>query len=159
ALSNALITTTNLVISANGVLTGSGTITAISFTNNGVIAPGNPAGCLAVNGKLTLLTNSLVAFELGGYSSGGTYDCVNVSDSVSLGGAFAVSFINGFEMAITNGASFTLLTAGSLSGAFTNAASGTHLVTADGFADFLVTYSGTSVVLSQARVSPRLVVN
>lgn len=152
ALTNGTVKTARFLVSSNGVVTGTGTITASGVTNSGVVAPGNSPGSLTINGSLTLQTNSLLAFELGGYSSGVTYDFLSVSNMARLGGALAVTFINGFGVTITNGASFTLLTAASMSGAFTNVASGARLLTGDGFADFVVNYSGSVLSLSQARL-------
>ena len=153
ALTNGTVRTSGLLVGTNGLLAGTGTITVNGVTNSGTLAPGNSAGSLTINGSLTLQTNSLLSFELGGYGQGVTYDFLGATAAARLGGALSVTLINGFERTITNGASFTLLTAGSLSGSFTNAPGGSRLLTADGFADFVVTYSATSLVLSQARVA------
>jgi T5SS/PEP-CTERM-associated repeat protein len=152
ALTNGTVKTAGILVSTNGVLTGTGMITASGVTNSGALAPGNSPGSLTLNASLVLQTNSLLAFELGGYSSGVAYDFLSVSNAAKLGGALSVTFINGFGGTITNGASFTLMTAASLSGAFTNVASGSRLSTADGFADFVVTYSGNNLSLSQGRL-------
>ena len=152
ALTNGTVKTTTLLLASNGVLTGVGTITASSFTNSGTIAPGNPLGRLTNNGPLVLKSNSVLSFELGGYTQGVTYDFLSVSNATALGGTLAVSFVNGFERTITNGASFTVMTAGSFSGAFANVASGSTLTTADGFARFTVNYSGTNLLLSQPAI-------
>ena len=54
--------------------------------------------------------------------------------------------INGFQ-SLTNGASFTLVTAtNNLAGTFTNIASGGTLTTPDGYARFTVTYTGTNTL-------------
>ena len=151
-LTNGTVKTAGIMVSTKGLLTGTGTIIASGITNSGTVVPGNSAGSLTFNASLVLQTNSLLAFELGGYSSGLTYDFLSVSNAARLGGALSVSFINGFGRTITNGASFTLMTAASISGAFTNVASGSRLSTADGFADFVVTYAGNNLSLSQARV-------
>jgi hypothetical protein len=151
-LTNGTVKTAGVLVSTNGVLSGSGTITASGVTNSGAVAPGNLPGSLTLNASLVLQTNSLLAFELGGYSSGVTHDFLSVSNAAKLGGALSVTFINGFGATITNGASFTLMTAASISGAFTNVASGSRLSTADGFADFVVTYSGNNLSLSQGRL-------
>src|SRR6185436_13790190 len=139
-------------------LTGTGTNIATWVTNSGAIEPGNFVGRLNLHAALVLRPSSVLRFELSGYNQGTTYDFLNVSNTASLGGTLAVSFINGFEKTITNGASFTLMSASSLSGAFANVANGARLVTTDGLADFVVTYSGANLVLSQTRVFPRLVV-
>src|SRR6185436_11713671 len=139
-------------------LTGTGTNIATWVTNSGAIEPGNFVGRLNLHAALVLRPSSVLRFELGGYNQGTTYDFLNVGNTASLGGTLAVSFINGFEKTITNGASFTLMSASSLTGAFANVTNGARLVTTDGLADFVVTYSGANLVLSQTRVFPQLVV-
>lgn len=72
-----------------------------------------------------------------------------VSNALELGGTLAVSLTNGFVGAVTNGASFTVLTAGvPVTGTFANVANGGTLLTTDGFAQFTVQYDGSSVVLN-----------
>lgn len=91
----------------------------------------------------------MLRLELGGYAPGQS-DYLSVAGSVTLGGTLAVSVINHFALALTNGASFTLLTAGGpITGAFANVPSGGTLTTTDGFARFTVLYAGqTSVRLT-----------
>jgi hypothetical protein len=90
----------------------------------------------------------VLAFDLGGYTPGTQYDYLNALGAAALAGQVSVSFINGFGNTITNGPSFTLLTASPVTGAFANAANGSRLQTADGLADFAVTYTASSLVLS-----------
>jgi hypothetical protein len=135
-----------LRIAANASLTGTGTISA-TVTNAGSIAPGLSAGRLNVNGNLVLQPTSTLRFELGGYIQGTDYDHLNVAGSVSVTGTLALSIINNFITTMTNGASFTVLTANSISGSFANATNGSRLVTSDGFGNFLVSYGGTALVL------------
>ena len=151
SLSNATVRTANLSIATNGALTGVGTVTATTVTNSGLLAPGFAGGRLILSGTLTEQTSSTSSFELGGYTPGVTYDSLIVSNAARLGGTLAVRIVSGFESALTNNASFTLMTAGSFSGAFNNVASGSQMMTADGVAEFLVTYSGNTLVLSQAK--------
>jgi T5SS/PEP-CTERM-associated repeat protein len=139
-----------LTISSNAYLTGTGTISA-STTNAGTISPGSSAGKLTISGNLTLQPSSVLNLELGGYVQGSQYDVIAVSNAAAFAGKLIVNVINGFQTTVTNGASFTVLTASSISGAFGNAASGARLITADGFGDVLVTYSGANLVLSDYR--------
>jgi hypothetical protein len=70
-----------------------------------------------------------------------------VAGGVTLGGTLAVTLVNGFASVMTNGASFTVLTAGSpLTGTFANVASGGTLTTTEGYARFRVLYAGASTV-------------
>jgi hypothetical protein len=135
-----------LRIANTGTLTGIGTI-AGGVTNLGVIAPGSPVGRLNITGALVLSNSSDLRFDLGGYTSGTQFDFVNVSASATLGGKLSVSLTNNFQSVMTNGASFTILTAGTpLTGAFTNVASGGVLTTIDGYARFTVLYAGATTL-------------
>jgi hypothetical protein len=138
--------TKGLRVAGNAVLTGTGTI-AGGVTNAGAIAPGVPLGRLDINGPLTLSNSSELRIDLGGYTSGAQFDFIAVSGGTTLGGTLAVSLTNNFQSMMTNGASFTVLTAGSpLTGAFANVASGAQLTTTDGYARFTVLYAGATTL-------------
>ena len=84
--------------------------------------------------------------ELGGYAPS-QIDFLSVTGSVTLGGVLSVNLINNFPSVMTNGASFTLLTAGSpITGAFANVPSGGTLTSSDGLARFIVRYAGETSV-------------
>lgn len=140
-----------LSVSSNAFLTGTGTVVSATTTNSGIISPGSSAGKLTISGSLTLQPSSVLNLELGGYGQGSQYDFIPVSSAAVFGGNLVVSIINGFQSTVTNGASFTVLTASLISGAFNNVASGSRLITADGFGDLLVTYSGATLILSDYR--------
>jgi T5SS/PEP-CTERM-associated repeat protein len=159
ALSNGLVRTSHLLLGASALLTGTGTNIAAWTTNSGTLAPGHGAGRLYLHGSLALRPGSVLRCELGGFDPGVTHDFLSVSNAAVLGGTLAVSFINGFQNALTNGASFTVMRAASLVGAFANASNGARLISTDGLADFVVNYTGGNVVLSQVRVFPRLLVS
>ncbi len=66
---------------------------------------------------------------------------------LTLDGTLKLSLANGFAPAFSD--TFTILTSNAnLAGAFDNIVSGARLTTADGLSNFVVTYSGQSVVLS-----------
>ena len=137
-----------------GNLSGSGYVGAI-VTNSGTIAPGFPTGTLTFTSNLILNASSILSFELGGYAQASQYDFVVVSNAVRFGGALAVSFANNYNFisTMTNGSTFTLLAASPpISGAFTNVSSGGVMATTDGFARFVVTYSGANLVLSSPSI-------
>jgi hypothetical protein len=137
-----------LRVAANSLLTGSGAV-AGNVTNFGAISPGSSAGRIDVVGNLVLSNSSDLRIEIGGYSQGASFDFVRVTGSATLGGKLTVSLSNNFQSVMTNGASFTNLTAAStLLGTFTNVASGGVLTTSDGYARFTVLYSGTSLRLT-----------
>ncbi|MBI3882571.1 MAG: SUMF1/EgtB/PvdO family nonheme iron enzyme [Verrucomicrobia bacterium] len=133
-----------LSLSPNAVLTGLGTITG-AVTNSGTLRPGAPFGSLALTGDLQSTASGSAAFLIGGAASS-NYSALNVSGVAAFAGALSVALTNGYLPAATN--SFTLMTFGSSSGAFTNATNGGTVVTADGNYAFHVTYSATSLVLS-----------
>jgi len=139
----------SLSIASNATLAGAGTL-ATTVTNSGKLAPGRSPGRFDITGHLVLTGSSELRLELGGDTPGTQFDFLNVGGNVTLSGALAVSLINNFASVMTNGASFTLLTAGSpLAGAFANAASGGTITTTDGYARFIVLYGGqTSVQLT-----------
>src|SRR5205085_8603585 len=84
------------------------------------------------------------------------FDFINVTNHLTLGGALSVSLIDKFPGIMTNGASFTLITAGhSFTGAFANVADGGTLTTTDGYARFTVHYAGGNTL----RVSDLIIVD
>jgi hypothetical protein len=145
-LDGGIIEMTNgLTLCTNATLTGSTTVDG-SITNNGTIEPGSSPGWLNITGNLHLNTASRLNLEIGGYASN-AFDVVGVAGNVILGGTLAVRLLNSFTNGMTNGASFTVLTAGPpLAGSFSNVASGDTLVTADGRARFTVRYAGENSV-------------
>jgi hypothetical protein len=136
-----------LHIAGNSRLTGAGIVTA-DVTNSGVIAPGDvTTGRINIRGSLVLSNRSDLRLDLAGYTPGTNFDFIGVLDNVTLGGKLSVSLADNFQAVMTNGASFTLLTADSpLTGAFTNVASGGLLTTTDGYARFTVSYTGTNIL-------------
>jgi hypothetical protein len=133
-----------LRIANNATLAGSGTILG-GVTNSGSIAPGASAGRLDIGGGLVLSNGGTLRLELAGYAPGTQFDFISVTGSVTLGGGLAVTLTNNFQSAMTNGASFTVLTSSAtLAGAFTNVASGGTLTTTDGYARLTVLYAGAT---------------
>ena len=96
-------------------LTGAGQVVG-GVSLPGTIAPGDNLGTLSIVGNLTLANSSVVAIELGGTTVGVTFDMLNVSGTLVLDGVMNVTLANGFQP--TAGMSFSVLTAGQISGAF-----------------------------------------
>ena len=137
--------TNGLTLGTNATLAGSSTLDG-SVTNNGTISPGSSPGRINITGNLALANPSRLRLELGGYAPG-QFDFINVAGSATLGGTLSVSLINNFKTVMTNGASLTVLTAGSpFTGAFANVASGGSLTTTDGYARFTVRYAGENTL-------------
>jgi hypothetical protein len=142
----------NVTNGSGQTIKGSGTIhidTGATLTNNGTIAPGTPAGTLNFDGNLQLTFASNLSFEIGGTVQGSDYGLLRKTDNspLTLNGKLSVKLLNGFVPVATDTFS-VVTTAATLQGAFINAPSGTRLNTSDGSGSFVVTYSGTNVVLS-----------
>ena len=130
------------------MLTGAGTITA-AIQNNAMLRPALAAGRFNRERQRCLLGASQLIFNLGGLTQGSQYGFLNVNGTVSFGGQLVLSFVNGFQTTVSNTDTFTLISSSSaFVGAFTNIASGNRLNTSDGFGSFLVTYNGSSLVLT-----------
>jgi hypothetical protein len=137
--------TNGLTVETNATLAGSTTVDG-SVTNNGTISPGSSPGHLNFTRNLVLAAASRLRMEVAGYAPG-QLDLVTVGGQVTLGGTLSVTLLNSFPSVMTNGAGFTVLTAGSpLTGAFANVASGGTLVTTDGYARFTVRYAGENTL-------------
>ncbi len=129
-----------------GLVNAYGTING-AVSNSANLQPALGAGGLAVNGAVSLLSASKLTFQLGGLTQGSQYGYLNVNGTVALGGQLVVSFVNSFQA--NNNNSFTVLSSTApLSGVFTNVPSGSRLSVTNGSGSFLVTYSGSTVVLS-----------
>jgi len=97
-----------------GSIKGSGTING-PVTNAGTVGPGNSAGTLTVAGTYSQTSLGSMNIELGGLTPGTEYDRLAISGAASLNGWMNVSAINGFVPSL--GQTFTVLTAGSVTGA------------------------------------------
>ena len=84
---NGSIATSSLTtVQDGGILSGSGTVGALTVASSGTLAPGNSPGALAVTGNLTWLAggnyNWQLANALGG--SGSAWDTVNITGALDL---------------------------------------------------------------------------
>jgi hypothetical protein len=153
---------TEPLIIQGGFLTGNGTIAAHVSITGGTIAPGNPAGAIAITGNLTLGNNSNLSIDLGGLVQGTQYDFLSEGGAVALtlDGTLTLKFVNGFQDAVTASESFTILTSNqTLLGAFDNVANGARLDVANFPGSFQVNYGvgspfGTQNVVLSAFVIP-----
>lgn len=101
----------------NGTLKGNGTFVNNTFSNSGIIAPGNSAGTISFTGNV--VNNGVINIELGGSTAGSGYDQLKVTGSISLSGTLNVVFINGYSPVA--GDEFTIIDAASSTGSFTTA--------------------------------------
>jgi len=86
SISASSLTTVN----SGGTLGGSGTVGAVAVYGTGIVAPGNSPGIMTVNGNYSQTAGTL-SMELNGTVAGTDYDQLNVSGSVTLGGALSAA--------------------------------------------------------------------
>ena len=127
-----------LTLGAAQVLKGNGTVRG-AVTNGGVVAPGASAGTLNLSAHYT--QSGELAVEIGGTTPGTGHDVLAVTSNAVLAGTLRVSLIDGFNPAA--GQSFTVLTAGAVSGTFDT----TNLPALAGGLDWQVSYAGNVVSL------------
>ncbi len=126
----------------NGNVIGDVSASGIVSPSVGSLTSSATPGQLNLTGNLTLLSTSVLLFELGGAAQGADYDFLNVSGTAALNGTLGLAFANGFVA--TPGQTFTLLSSSSLSGAFRNVAPGGQLFTDDGLGSFQVNFGAGS---------------
>ncbi|MFM2081600.1 MAG: hypothetical protein RL380_291, partial [Verrucomicrobiota bacterium] len=117
--------TTGKIISGGGAVNGNFTV-----NSGAMLAPGNSVGTLTFSNNLTLTAGSGQNFELGT-----TSDRVNVTGALTLAGTVNVTNVAGF-----GAGTYTLFTAGSLSGSLT-------LGTTPGGYNYTLTNTPTAVQL------------
>jgi len=105
-------TLTALTFLNNGTLEGTGTITA-NVENYGLLSAGNSPGVMNIAGDLFLGDTSKLFFELGGTTQGTEYDYLHITGLATLGGSLEVELYDfGFGGGTFNpniGDTFTIL--------------------------------------------------
>ncbi|MFQ3670824.1 MAG: autotransporter domain-containing protein, partial [Verrucomicrobiia bacterium] len=106
-----------LVTIGNGAtLGGSGTLLgSLVIQSGGLLSPGSSPGILNV-GALTLLPGSITLFEIDGLIPGTQHDQIQVVGNASLAGTAQILFGGGFTP--SDGDTFTLIQAGSVTGTY-----------------------------------------
>ncbi|MFO1497838.1 MAG: hypothetical protein U1G07_05490 [Verrucomicrobiota bacterium] len=110
------------------------------------MAPGPVAG-----GSLTVVGSAAFADSVTlvmGVSGPGRsdYSTLSVRDNLALGGVLTINLNAGFQPAASD--RFNIIEAGAVTGRFANASNGQRIATIDGYGSFVVSYTGTNVVLS-----------
>ncbi len=146
--------TDGFVNEPGGIVGGAGTIEFlfVDFDNDGVISPGLSAGTLTIDGSVVNADTSELRLELAGASS---YDTLDVTGAFAADGEISVSLLGSFIPAPTD--TFTVLTAGTLSGYFDNAipsAGDTAYGVATGGVLFDVSYDFTAGTVTLSNVTP-----
>lgn len=137
---NANLTGASATVQSGATLQGTGTVGAVTVQSGGTLAPGASPGTLST-GALSLVGGATFATEIGG-TGAGQYDRVNVTGTVTLGGAtLDLSLYGGFTP--TSTLTFTLIDndgAESVSGTFAGLAEGATGTI--GAYDFAISYAG-----------------
>ncbi len=131
----------------------SGSLSVVTFDGDlvnegGTLAPGASAGSTTILGDYTQQTGATLQIEIGGTAAVAEHDFVSISGDVLLGGFLELAVIDGFEPGSAD--TFTVLSAGSLTGFFDNATPGARVDTVDGLGSFLVDidFAADQIVLS-----------
>ena len=142
----AVHATNSLDVGVVGTLTGDGNVAAAVVSNAGRVAPGSPVGVLTISGAYTQGPAGVLALDLGGATPGAGYDQLAVSGPATVDGALHVSLAGGFHPGL--GQTFTVLTAGSVSGAFASVATTSSSLCVSVF------YNAQSVVVQITHTPP-----
>ncbi|QEG21704.1 beta strand repeat-containing protein [Mariniblastus fucicola] len=136
----------SLVSNAGSLLTGNGFIDVEngSIVVNGVVAPGSSAGNLTLMDDTIFGSTAVLETEL---ESNSLFDLLSVQGELLLDGALAVDLLVGFNPLMTDTFAIATATDG-IMGEFANVADGGMLLTTGGEGSFMVSYTSSSVVLS-----------
>ena len=101
-----------------GTLLGAGTLKNNVTVSGGAISAGDAgkAGLLKITGTYTQLSTGTLNATIGGTAKGTLYSQITVTGTASLSGTLTVNLINSYVPKV--GATFTILTAKSITGTF-----------------------------------------
>jgi T5SS/PEP-CTERM-associated repeat protein len=137
-----VVTTPNVIIGNNGMLTGTGTINGNVTNSGGTVSPGDAPGTLMVTGNYTQQASGTLLIDIAGHSPG-QFSVLNVFGNANLSGALDPVLLNGFIPMI--GQSFIFLDYASLSGAFSSIENQTF---DNGMEKWSVTYQSKDAILT-----------
>jgi T5SS/PEP-CTERM-associated repeat protein len=151
-------------LQGNGTVTGDGTITFVQ--NQGIVAPASPApngaggdmggagsnspGMLTVDGNFTQTSTGKLQLD---FASPASYDVLNVSGQVNLGGTVEILLADGYIPSPSD--TFQVISAPAISGNF-NVSARTHSGITGAF-DFNITPTGLALSNFQPGVDPSLI--
>jgi hypothetical protein len=125
-----------------------GTVTGDLNVEGIVSAGAQGTGLLQVNGAMTMQPNASLVVNLGGTSRGTSYGGISVNGALAIAGTLQLDCVGGFEDQIIQGHSFTILTGRSITGTFAGLDNGNRLFLPDELGSVKITYTATSVTLS-----------
>ena len=146
-----------LSLPGTSTLAGNGTIVG-SISTAGKVAPGNSIGSLNIDGNLTLESTATSFFEIDLSATPSPVDFLSVTGTLQLDGLLTYNFLSNIMPAATE--TYTIMTAGTLSGVFSNIKPGDRIFNANMNSSFVVNYgSGSdfganSVVFSSFEFTP-----
>jgi hypothetical protein len=115
----------------------------------GELSPGpNGTGSMQVNRALTIQPSAVTKVYLGGTNRGTNFGTLISNGAVTLGGTLQIDCTNGFEDEIIQGHNFTIVTGASITGTFAGLENGSRIFLPDELGSLKVTYTATSVTLS-----------
>jgi uncharacterized protein with beta-barrel porin domain len=102
-------------VESGGVFRGVGTVNTGTFTNSGVVAPGDAPGTLTVAGNYTQTASGTLEVNI---ASATNYDKLNVTGNASLNGTLKVVLDGGYVPTVNQTFSSIITAAGGLNGTF-----------------------------------------
>ena len=142
SFNNNAFASTPITIPSGVTLKGTGKVGAVTVTGSGSVNPGNSPGCLTVASIQYSSASNEIA-EIAGNTVCTQYDQLVVTGSANLGNA---TLTLSPSYTPTTGQTFTILTAGTLSGTYNGLAEG-NTVTANGL-KFTISYLSNKVTLT-----------
>ena len=135
-----------------GTLQGAGSIrgnvSAGNATGNAVtinVGDAGKAGLLSITGSYTQLATGTMTGLVNGTAAGTGFSQLKVTGTASLAGSINFTVSAAFQPSLTVGETFTVLTAGSITGTFSNST-----IAINSSFHFTVSYTSTGVVLTVA---------
>jgi hypothetical protein len=138
-----------------GGLAGTGTVRG-NFTSAGTIAPGNSPDTLTISGALALANSATTALDIDAADPANPHaDLLSIAGTFFADGTLSVTLLNPLpSLPSLPDAPLTLISASTFLGTFLNAPNNSRLTDTTGNTSFLVTYTPTSLLLSDFQPIP-----
>jgi len=153
---DGIIDNTDGTFNNYSTLKGTGTFIGNLNNDGGIVAPGNSAGTMTIEGNFTLSGTGILDIEIGGLDPG-LFDVLNVTGTADLmGGTINISLLDGYDILtdLGPGESWDLafLTAAGGVSKFDSAI--TYNFTSPSYIDFGIVRDGDNWILEAANVVP-----
>jgi hypothetical protein len=137
------ISVTGGKIQGAGMLKAKVSIGGVGTTPALNVGDAGKAGLLKITGTYAQLSTGTMNVSVGGTTVGTQFSQLQITGAASLGGTLTAAEVNAFTPTI--GQTFTILTAGSVSGTFTNTT-----IAINSSEHFAISYTSTGVILTVA---------